>query len=196
MAHWRSLLAPPRTAFHVVVGILGFLALWAGTLPGAPIFELVILAWLLIVGAVVWGLKLAVHLMRRRRGTASAGGRWFAVSPVGGLLVVLLLASGAAFELRWAVSQPSLERAVATAQADPVVAATGDSPRIGLYRFLGAPRVVGDAVFFYHPRGGGLFDDAGFAYLPDGLTPEVDGQFEALRVERIEGRWYRWWSSW
>jgi hypothetical protein len=189
----RWLVDPPRTGFHVVVGVFGLLLLWVGTLPGVPIIPLAGLTWLVAAGAAVWALKLTVHLVRRRRGDAPTAGRWFLLAPVGGLVVVLLLASGAAFQLRWSVSRPSFERVVA-AQTEPTTA--GARKQVGLYRVLGAPWVIGDAVVFHHPLGGGLFDDAGFAYLPEGVTPELDGQFESLRVERIEGPWYRWWSSW
>jgi hypothetical protein len=34
------LLEPPRTGFHVVVGLLGLLMLWAGTLPGLAVVSI------------------------------------------------------------------------------------------------------------------------------------------------------------
>jgi hypothetical protein len=201
---WRTLFGPPRSVFHGVLVLLGVGLLWVGTLPGVPIIPLVGLGWSLVAAAAVWTVKLVVYGVRRRRATAAPAGRWFLLAPVGGVLVVGLLVSGLAFGARWALSRASFDDAVA-AVTDPdrtsdaaslAVDGYRGSGRLGLYRVLGEPRVIGDAVFFDHPLGGGFFDDAGFAYLPDGPTPAAEAAFEWLRTEPFDGPWHRWWSSW
>jgi hypothetical protein len=122
------------------------------------------------------------------------GGR-FRLVPIGGVLVTALVLSGLAFDVRWALSRPGFEDAMAAALA-PAPVSEPAGGRIGLYHTLGEPHVVGEAVFFRHPAGGGIFDDAGIAYVPDGAITPAEGAFESLRLVSIEGRWYRWWSSW
>lgn len=190
----RALIDPPRSVFHAVLGLLGVGLMWVVSLPGVPLVPLMGLGWLVALGALIWAIKLAVHGRRCHRGDTPAAGRWFLLAPAGGLLVVAVLVSGLAFDARWAVSRASFNEA-AIAATDPARSTTAPG-RVGLYRVLGEPLVIDDGVFFHHPLGGGVFDDAGFAYLPGGPTPEVEASFESLRVQQIEGSWYRWWSSW
>lgn len=191
----RAFSDPPRVVFHVVVGSLGVGLLWVGSLPGEPFVPLMVLGWLLGLGALIWAGKLIVHGWRRGQGVTQPAGRWFLLAPIGGVLVAGLLVSGLAFDVRWAASQASFDQAVVAATA-PAGITTATPGRMGLYRILGEPQVIGDAVFFHHPLGGGVFDDAGFAYLPAGPTPDVEASFESLRTRQIDGSWYRWSSSW
>lgn len=191
----RALLDPPRGVFHVVLGLLGVGLVWVGSLPGVPLVPLMGLSWLVALGALIWAAKLVSYGLGRRRGSERRAGRWFLVAPVGGLLVVAVLASGLAFDVRWALSRASFDEVV-QAVTDPARTSTAAPERVGLFRVLGEPDVIGDAVFLRHPLGGGVFDDAGFAYLPAGPTPDVEASFESLRTQQIDGSWYRWWSSW
>lgn len=43
---------------------------------------------------------------------------------------------------------------------------------------------------------GAFFDDAGFAYLPDGKFPPGNGSFESPRFRSLGGGWYAFTSSW
>ena len=143
----RALIDPPRAVFHLVVGLFGVGLLWVGSSPGVPLVPLMWLGLLLAFGALIWAGKLVAYHRRRRKGVARPAGRWFLLAPIGGVLIAAVLASGLAFDVRWALSRAS-------------------------------------------------FDDAGFAYLPAGPTPEVEASFESLRTRQIDGSWYRWWSSW
>ncbi|MCC5947333.1 MAG: hypothetical protein JJT89_02665 [Nitriliruptoraceae bacterium] len=192
------LLGPPRVAFHLALVPVTVALLWVGTWPGVPFVPLMLVGWLLAFATLVWLCKLVgatVPSLRLRWGGDGAGRRWFLLAPVGGVLVTAVLASGLAFDARWAASEDSFEVA-AQAAADGASGGTSTIARVGLYRVFIPPIVIGDAVVFHHPDGGGVFDDAGFAYLPEGLTPEIAGSFESLRVMPIDGDWYRWWSSW
>lgn len=191
----RARLDPPRTAFHLVLGLLGVGLVWVGSLPGVPLVPLMGLGWLVALGALIWAIKLAVYRRQRRQGAVPPAGRWFLLAPVGGLLVAAVLVSGLAFDARWAASQASFNEAVVAA-VDPGRASATTPGRVGLYRILGEPLVIDEAVFFHHPLGGGVFDDAGFAYLPASPTPHVEASFESLHTQQIDGPWYRWWSSW
>ncbi len=191
----RALLDPPRGVFHVVLGLLGVGLVWVGSLPGVPLVPLLGLSSLVALGALIWAVKLGVYGLGRRRGSERRAGHWFLVAPVGGLLVVAVLASGLAFDVRWALSRASFDEVV-QAVTDPARTSTAVPERVGLFRVLGEPDVIGDAVFFHHPLGGGVFDDAGFAYLPAGPTLDVEASFESLRTQQVDGSWYRWWSSW
>jgi hypothetical protein len=44
---------------------------------------------------------------------------------------------------------------------------------------------------------GAFFDDAGFAYLPEGPTASLEnGSFESPVFRHLGGPWYRWTASW
>lgn len=65
----------------------------------------------------------------------------------------------------------------------------------GSYRIIAAYHVPGGVVF--QERNGNLFDDAGFAYLPGGPTPDLEnGSFESPIFRHLGGAWYSWTASW
>nr|MDT0664056.1 hypothetical protein [Micromonospora sp. DSM 115978] len=67
--------------------------------------------------------------------------------------------------------------------------------QLGSYQILYAYQ-VGDAVFFYEANGAG-FDDAGFAYLPNGPDASFENTlFEAPSYNKLGGPWYSWTASW
>lgn len=191
----RASAGPPRTCFHVMLGLLGIGLVWVGSLPGVPLVPLMGLGWLVALGALIWAMKLAYYRRQRRENAVPPAGRWFLLAPVGGLLVAAVLVSGLAFDARWAASQASFNEAMVAA-TDPDRAPATSPVRLGLYRVLAEPTVIDESVFFHHPLGGGVFDDAGFAYLPAGPTPQVEASFESLHTQQIDGPWYRWSSSW
>ncbi len=56
-------------------------------------------------------------------------------------------------------------------------------------------RVEGGVIFY--DKVGSLFDDAGFAYLADGPSTELEnGLFENPQFRSLGGGWYAWTASW
>lgn len=67
--------------------------------------------------------------------------------------------------------------------------------RLGLYQVTSVWRVEAGVLFY--EKTGALSDDAGFAYLPDGPSPDVEnGLFESPRFRRLGEGWYAWTASW
>jgi hypothetical protein len=67
--------------------------------------------------------------------------------------------------------------------------------RIGLYGVRDFETVPGGWIV-YDESGSGLFDDAGFAYLPAGPTPDLgDGLWESPQFRHLGGPWYSWTAS-
>lgn len=68
--------------------------------------------------------------------------------------------------------------------------------RIGEYNIRSAARVKSGAVF-YDAEGCGFLDEAGFAYLPNGIDPNLEnGTFERPRYKSLGGPWYSFCASW
>ncbi len=66
---------------------------------------------------------------------------------------------------------------------------------------LGSYRIsFGDQVglnVILSEKHGWWFDDAGFAYLPNGVDDRLaSGSFEAPRFVNLGGGWYAWTASW
>ncbi len=73
---------------------------------------------------------------------------------------------------------------------------SGRHPRsVGRYKIT-TVEVVGDGVIFYE-KTGAFFDDAGFAYLPNGpSSAPANGGFENPQWFALGGHWYAWTASW
>ncbi|MGY0002335.1 hypothetical protein [Micromonospora sp. I033] len=49
----------------------------------------------------------------------------------------------------------------------------------------------------FYEANGYLIDDAGFAYLPDGPSPDLETpDFESPVFKHLGGAWYSWTASW
>ena len=60
-----------------------------------------------------------------------------------------------------------------------------------------ANRYIDGAWIVYETSGSGMFDDAGFAYLPAGPTDGLgEGSWESPRFVHLGGPWYSWTASW
>ena len=191
-ANWW--LRPPGWIFWgaCTLGAAGLL--WSLTTVGGGFFLGVGAIGILALCAVAWVFRVSVLLIL----TGLSGPRrtWAALAaiPVCGLLVAGLVVTEAPLHLRWAHSRSAFEAAVAELPADGSSGGTMPS-RLGTYRVLAIER-VGTGVYFFEADSG-LFDDAGFAYLPDGPDPDAAaGTFERLSVSDLSGNWYTWTSSW
>lgn len=119
-----------------------------------------------------------------------------AVVPTIGLVTALVIAIGLPLETRWELSQASFESFVEgidpglNPNGDPRDASVEAPSRIGLYRIT-AVEQYGDAIIFYEAVGD-LFNEAGFAHLPGGPTPELSpfGSWEGVTYSHLDGDWY------
>jgi len=180
----------PWWALHIVTLAAAACLLWAFSVPGfsfflvfgaVPVLGLAGLAW------VVWVVMFGVH---RRRWSWS-----FLPAPMIVALVLALLAAGVPLQARWAMSRGAFEQAVATLPAGEDWYLVPAPSTIGSYRIIAAYHVPGGVVF--QEANGNLFDDAGFAYLPEGPTPALEnGSFESPVFQHLGGAWYRWTASW
>jgi hypothetical protein len=125
---------------------------------------------------------------------------WLAlVGPLLGVVIAAAYLGRVPLDARWAVARPAFDAAVRTVPAYNGVDGqqqSADVPReIGGYRIVYAT-VVPAGVIFYEETGA-LFDDAGFAYLPDGPSDSLaNTTFEAPRFHSLGGPWYSWTASW
>lgn len=184
---------PPRWLFHLVLVTLTVVLLSAFSVPGFGLPAFVISIELLVVAAVVWLVRLVAFVRIQRTWSW-----WFALAPVGGLLVLALVMTDAPFNARWAVSRGAFQATVADLPQAAAVTEWErvDVPaRLGAYRIDRAYRVPG-GILFYEATGSGSAD-AGFAYLPAGPAPSLEsGAFERPRFEHLGGAWYAWTASW
>lgn len=196
-AAWRP---SPLWRWHLAFVPAAVGLLWSYSVPGLAVFMWSVCALALAAGAVVWVAGLVVHVRARRRGS-DARGRWLLVAPAAGALVVALIVTSAPLQARWALSRSSFEATAAEAMKDGPLSPAEQSPVrtgrgwIGLYNVPIIHR-QGEAVIF-HERTGLLFDDAGFAFLPNGPFAELEsGDFERPEFRHLGGPWYAWTASW
>ena len=195
---WAALIKPPGRAFHLCVALAGALQLWSWSVPGFAFFTYGVASLLSSVLAGLWLVKLVADAGRRRRIGAT-----FAVAPAAAVVVALLLAADVPFEARWAMSRSFFEAEVQRAGSAGLPEGSAadwvglDVPgRLGAYRVTEAYRVGDGGVVFFEANGN-LFDNAGFAYLPNGPSPGLENEsFEAPQFRHLEGKWYVWTASW
>lgn len=83
------------------------------------------------------------------------------------------------------------QNVVADGWGDPVVV----PETVDTYK-IDSAWVVHGGVIFYEANGN-FFDDAGFAYLPQGPTNDLaHGGFESPQWRHLGGAWYSWTASW
>jgi len=184
-----------RAAGVVVLGgAAAAVLLWASTFPGWPVVAGVVLSILVVAGLLVVLGEEPVPAARRLR-------------PVG-LVVALVLAIGgaisvensshAALRIRFEASRSDFETVVAAAGAPTSRDGRGDFPgtcpsRIGSYA-LGTCEAIDRGYLLLQQRAA-LGDDAGFAYLPDGLPsedPTASGGLQRDQFSHLSGPWYGW----
>lgn len=183
----------PWLVLNVVASIAAACLLWAFSVPGFVFLLVLGLVHVLGLAAVAW-IVLVVMGIRRRRWSW-----WFLPAPVVVVLALALVVEGVPLQARWAMSRSAFERVVATLPTtSPVDAEWSRVPvpsRIGAYRIEAAYPVPGGVVFY--EANGYMIDDAGFAYLPDGPTPDLEtADFESPAFKHLGGPWYSWTASW
>jgi hypothetical protein len=189
---WRR--RAPGRIFHIQLIVPTFALLFAYSYPGVDFFIWFVSASWILASALVWAVWVVAYWTAPKRSATDPG---FAIAPLAGLAVVLVVVLGLPLRIRWELSKSSFE---AVAAAHPVAADTEwtrvEAPdRIGLYTIWAVDQVGGSIIFY--ERSGALFDYAGFAYLPDGPTDDLDtGWFEAPEFHHLGGPWYSFVASW
>ncbi len=172
----------------VLVGIATFATLWEVSLPGSMFFLLLPLALVWLTAAGIW-IALVVHDIRRRRASIVT------------LVVPLVVAGTAALgltdiplQVRFDLARGAMQDAVDTMPADDD--AVIGNRLVGTYMIRFLDRVDG-GVILTEAIGNSVVDDAGFAYLPAGPTPEPEnGSFESPQWHDLGGGWWSWTASW
>lgn len=188
LAHRRS-----AWVFHgVVAGAAGCL-LWAFSVPGISVFLAAGAVLVLGLATLLWAAGVEAFRSRDERTPW-----WFLAAPAMGVIVVALLCPGLPLEARWAVSRDAFEAVVddlPQAPAGTEWTRLTVPHTLGGYHITAAYRVRGDAIFY--EANGSFFNDAGFAYLPDGPNSSVkNGSFESPTFRHLGGAWYSWTASW
>lgn len=178
----------------VGAGVVGVL-LWAASFPGWPLAAGVVLSVLVVAATMIIMAPEPPPVARRLRplGVVIA----VALALVGG--VAVQQASAAVVGARFERSRPAFENAVAGAEPVPrTVSETwlpfaGECPeRLGSYRVSACHAFTGGFMFLQQRSAWG--DEAGFAYVPDGLWTSPDGT-KGLPISgftHLDGPWYAW----
>ncbi|WP_406043067.1 hypothetical protein OG799_03635 [Micromonospora sp. NBC_00898] len=167
--------------------------MWAFSGPGVAMLPAATAVAVLGVAVVLWTVGAQL--------SHSAGRTWpwwLPVAPTMAVVVLALLVTGLPLRARWALSRDAFA-AVVTRLPEPATTTGFDRvpvpAMVGSYRITTAYRVPGGVVLY--EANGAFFDDAGFAYLPDGPTPSLgNGSFESPVFRPLGGGWYRWTASW
>ncbi|MBQ1028323.1 hypothetical protein [Micromonospora sp. C95] len=176
------------------VGLCGAaVLLWAFSVPGVAVFSTLVGLAMLGVAALLWAV--AAQLSH------SAGRTWplwLPIAPALAIVTLALLTTRAPLHARWEFSQDAFDRVVAElpkSSADTSFEPVKVPERIGGYRIISANLVPGGVILY--GSNGAFFNDAGFAYLPDGPNPSLDhGGFESPVFRPLGDGWYRWTASW
>jgi hypothetical protein len=192
---WGS---PPGWLFHGTLTVAAGCCLWSASAPpGAGLFA--VLGALLVFGlaALLWTIRGVAFVARMWRDIQPPTGGWrFVIAPFGGLLLVGLILARVPLEVRWALSEASFDRAVANLEGAPSPRTVELDDRIGLYHV--SERLTEGSMVIFVIDGGGLFEEGGVAWLPDGQAAFVEGNlvagryFEALSVNPLGDGWYVW----
>jgi hypothetical protein len=153
----------------------------------SSLLRLAALAGLLFVLLLSW---LWWHRLVVPRILARGGRR---IVPAVVVVVLVLGCAGVPRQVRWALGRPAFDRFAAAYAADPDLRAPD---WLGSYRIVAGPYPV-PGGFRLLSGTSGLFDDAGFAYLPGGPPADLgNGAWENPVFRHLTGPWYSWTASW
>jgi hypothetical protein len=169
--------------------------IWAATMlvlgsnAGISVLTLILLMWgggALLVG---WLVRFAFHIYRS--GQEQARPKFFAFGAEG-LLILLCAAAvwlGTAFDIRFELSRPALERYVASVRSS-VGHNVNSTRRVGLFWIRETELVEKDIVRLITTEC--MFDDCGIVYSPDRRPPVIGEDF----YSPLASGWWHWWRSW
>lgn len=158
------------------------------SLPGSMFFAALLLALVWLLLGALWIVLLVLDIRDRRPSPATL------VVPVLVIATAAFAVSGSALQMRFDLARPALQDAVDSMPADDdYVLGPG---LVGTYAITSMERVPG-GVILSEAIGDSFVDDAGFAYLPAGPTPELEnGSFENPQWHDLGGGWWSWTASW
>lgn len=200
------------TAYVVFTAVASVVYLWSISVPGMRFLSWMVSVLAIALVVVIWVVAAVVTVVRLATGRTRRAGWYLLVVPLIGAVVVLCrltdLPVRVLFEPSRAEFTDFAERALAASDGvsveDSELLTTSDEEwdalnpetpqRIGAFE-LWSSRVLPEGVIIYE-RNGAFFDDAGFAYLPDGELPAGDGSFESPDFRSLGGGWYAFTSSW
>jgi hypothetical protein len=196
---------PPRLVFHLVLTLATVPLIFAASSPAGGRFLWTLASGLFLAAAgVFWMVWVGLWFSARRRGFAVGSARWFVLTPVAGVLLLVLLALDIPLQLRWSQAQPAFDRLVEEAETpDGVEPVDLETPaKLGTYAIDRAESLDGQTFVFLDTSSSPspFLTSAGFAHLPAG--PRHD--YPVLRVvggERVEyrhltGSWYTFAAYW
>jgi hypothetical protein len=198
--------APPGLTFNVWVGLACALLLVVTATPGWIALPFLGLCALLSFLGVIWLVRLVLGLASGARAGRSM--RLFLLAPAMVAATGVLVALDVPVRVGFAISRADLQAAADELVAPepvhpemPLGAATLDAiahepieGRFGVYSITRSRLFRNGLVLF--ESNGAFFDDAGFAYFPDGNLPLGDGSFESPDFRALGGGWYAFTSSW
>ena len=183
--------------FVAITGVAAAVNISSLSVPGMVFLPWMVTTPFLLLVAVVCIVDLLLVLVRR---TAEPPPPfpfrlvWIAAMAV---LVVLATFTPMAVRARFEFSRGAFDDYAAEVLTDARRFALVDPTapeRLGSFEILDV-RVVPEGLLIYDSNGA-FFDDAGFAYLPDGRFPPGDGSFENPQFRSLGGGWYSFTSSW
>lgn len=188
--------------------------LWSITVPGMRFLAGMVSLFALALVIVVWIVAAAVTLVRLLAGRTRRAGWFLLLVPLIGAVVLVLYLTDVPVRLAFepsrgeftVLAEQLLAAADSAAQDGATPDITDEDPqwdlvnpevpeRIGRFELWDTARVVPEGVLIFERNGAG-FDDAGFAYLPEGRFPPGDGSFESPDFRSLGGGWYAFTSSW
>jgi hypothetical protein len=177
---------------HGVVIIAGGMCLWSESVPGVVLWAWLLGHGLLLLTGALWLVLVVMDVMRR--------GSWpravFLVAPLLVSLTFVALVAQLPLKARWAADRSAFDSSVRPGLPGGLegVRRIGSMPAIG-YEITSVWRVPEGVLF--KEANGSFFDDAGFAYLPNGPSVDMDQpDFESPTFTHLGGPWYSWTASW
>lgn len=180
--------SPPRWWFHGALAIATLVMLWSQSTPGFDIrWAFAGLVMWFVLG-VIWLVRLILCLV--------GGGRprwWLLVAPAMAVAMIVMIVADLPLKARFELSRADFDTAVAALPTD-VRSNTGPG-RIGSYEITSWRRTADGLIL--NEGNGDFMDDAGFAYLPEGPTPDLaNSGFENPQFVALGDGWYAWTASW
>lgn len=191
---WAIQLSRPGLAFLVGVAAVGLCCCWGASYPGLSIAWALICVFLVFMAGMAWLWFVVAGLNRRQIELGVL------VAPLLAGIFALGIAGHLPVKARFAASAGSFDALVAAAGPPPLDRwreFPADCPqRVGLYDIRKC--VAFPAGYLFYDTTGALLDDAGIAYLPQGLLHAdiSNGAFESPTFTHLQGPWYTFVAGW
>ena len=185
-------IADRALAVLTVVGGAGwvlYVLAW-GSDAGLTVPVLLVLTWGGVALLGLWSLRFTVYIVATKGAPEPRRLRRLVVGPALVLLCFGLVWSGLAFQVRFLVSRPALDRVAR--EARPMVPRGELTPgaRVGLFWVKEAEVLPSGIVRIITTPC--MFDDCGLVYSPGGEPPRIGED----TYRRLGGAWWHWWRSW